>query len=55
MLTQYFPQLMDWINQAANFELNRRILRLNYQNIAVVLHGKVITDHAYNFQIDLYS
>lgn len=52
-LSQYFPELMDWVHQAANLELNRRVFQPGYQNIAVVLKGKSLNDHAYNLEIDL--
>jgi vacuolar-type H+-ATPase subunit C/Vma6 len=52
-LSRNFVELMDWITQAGNFELNRRVLRLNYQNIKVVIKGKVLDQRSYNLEIDL--
>ncbi len=52
-LSQYFPELMDWITQAVNFSINRKVLAPTYQNIKVVLNGKALNDHAYNLEINL--
>jgi hypothetical protein len=52
-LSQYFPELMDWAHQAANLALNRKVLQLSYENIAVALKGKALNDHSYNLEIDL--
>ncbi len=47
-LSQYFDELMDWVVQAVNFELNRKVLGLRYENIKVIIKGKVINSRSYN-------
>ena len=38
-LEPYFPVLMDWIQDATNLELNRRVVRPSYETIQLVLDG----------------
>lgn len=52
-LSQYFPELMEWIAQAANFELNRKVVGFSYKNIRVGVKGKVVNGLSYNVEIDL--
>lgn len=44
---------MQWVNQAVNLEMNRRTLKLSYNNIIAVLRGKVINNYSYNLEVDL--
>jgi hypothetical protein len=45
--------MMEWVKQAVNLELNKKIIALVYRNIKVVLAGKILTPHSYNLELRL--
>ena len=45
--------MMEWVKQAVNLELNKKIIALAYRNIKVTLAGKVLTSHSYNLELQL--
>lgn len=44
---------MEWVSQAVNLELNKKVMGLSYQNIRVGVKGKVVNGLSYNVEIDL--
>lgn len=52
-LTQYFPELMEWVAQAVNLELNKKVIGLAYKNIRAIIKGKVVNGVSYNVEVDL--
>ena len=53
-LTQYFPQFMEWVKQSVNLELNRKTIKLSYQNIIAKIKGESLKNISYNLELDLY-
>ena len=44
---------MEWVAQAVNLELNKKVIGLAYKNIRAVVKGKVVNGVSYNVEIDL--
>lgn len=49
----YFGFLTDWLGDAINLELNRKVISLTYKNILAVLTGKIIQNMDYYLEINL--
>jgi len=52
-LAQNFPELMEWVGQAVNLELNKKVIGLAYKNLRAVVKGKVVNGLSYNLEVDL--
>lgn len=52
-LAQNFPELMEWVAQAVNLELNKKVIGLAYKNIRAIIKGKVVNGVSYNVEVDL--
>jgi len=46
-ISRYFGFLTEWLGDAINLELNRKVLTFSFKNILAVLKGKTIKDAAY--------
>lgn len=46
-ITKYFDFLTQWLGDAINLALNRKVLTLSYKNIQAVPQGKVLKPYSY--------
>jgi hypothetical protein len=46
-LTKYLGFLTEWVGDAINLELNRKVINLVFKDIRAVLKGKVLKDYSY--------
>ena len=45
---------MEWVKQSVNLELNRKTIKLSYQNIMAKIKGESLKNISYNLELDLY-
>ena len=54
-IIKYFGFLTEWLADAINLVLNRKVMEFGYQNIGAILQGKTLKDSVYFLEIDLYE